>query len=322
MGWKKLTFILIPHSQSTIKQVRVPRPVIWGILVFLLAAVGVMIFYIMGFKGKSFYAERTRQIIEENAVLEKNLAVFDSSITTVKSKVAELDSINNQVLKESGISDRDLKTDDETEKAGSETKLRLSTGRMLQIIDRLDRESKAFEQRYGSMYETCVKKADYLRRIPSIRPAEGPILKEFGPTTDDASGREKIYEGVNINNVEGTPVVATADGSVSQVQLNATDENGIFVIIDHGNGYETTYTHLRPDILVREGDQVKRGQQIGSIGRTGIMIVQVAPHILYKVKHNGTLVNPRRYFFASEEFSGKEATHVSPAPSPAPRPSS
>lgn len=322
MAWKKLTFILIPHSQSTIKQVGMPRTVIYGIMVFLVAAVGVMIFYIMGFKGKSFYAGRTQQIMAENAALEKSLAGFDSSLTVVKARVAELDSINEQVLKESGISDRDLKTDDGIGGADSRSKLRLSTGRMLQIIDRLDRQSRAFDQRYGAMYQVCVKNSDYLRHVPSIRPAEGPILKEFGLSTDEVSGGDERNEGVNINNVEGTPVVATADGTVSQTQLNATDENGIFVVIDHGNGYETTYTHLRPDVLIHEGEKVKRGQRIGSIGRTGIMIVQVAPHILYKVKHHGTLVDPRRYFFASEEFSSKTAGNISPAQTPSRRPSS
>ncbi len=193
---------------------------------------------------------------------------------------------------------------------------------MLQIIDRLDRDSKAYEKRYSAMHQIFVQKSDFLRRIPSIRPAEGPILKEFGPAADESSGGEKLNEGVNINNVEGTPVVSTADGTVSQVQLNATDENGIFVVIDHGNGYETTYTHLRPDVLVRAGEKVARGERIGSIGRTGIMIVQVAPHILYKVKHHGTLVDPRRYFFASEVFSSKDAGTSSPAPSSGRRPSS
>lgn len=318
MGWKRLTFILIPHSQSTIKQIKIHRTIIYCMLVFLLAAIGVMIFYITGFKGKSFYAERTREINRENAALERSFTAFDSSLATIEKRVAELDSMNREVLRESGISNRDLNTGDEAEIISSDTKLRLSMGRMLQIIDHLDRESRAFDQRFDSICKVCVQNADFLRRIPSIRPAEGPILKEFGPTTDDTSGRTKLYEGVNINNVEGTPVVATADGVVSRVQLNATDENGIYIVIDHENGYETTYTHLRPDVSVRNGEKVTRGQRIGSIGRTGIMIVQVAPHILYKVRHHGDLVNPGRYFFAPEFFSKSEQNSF-PAPYQAPR---
>lgn len=318
MAWKRLTFILIPHSQSTIKQVSVLRPLIYAILFFLLGGIGMMVFYITGFKGKTFYAARAREISVENEILDRQLAVFDSSLAIMKTRVAELDSINQIILKESNISARDLQTDPEAGKGAEQRGYRLTGERMLHLADRLESQSRSFDQRYESLYQACMKNAGLLKRIPSIRPAEGPILKEFGPALDETSGREKINEGVNINNVEGTPVVATADGVISKVVLNATDENGIYIVIDHGNSYETYYTHLRPQVLVREGQSVERGRQIGSIGRTGIMIVQVAPHLLYKVRYRGAFVNPAKYFFATELFS-KSTRRTDSEHTPAPR---
>ncbi|MHB9028613.1 MAG: peptidoglycan DD-metalloendopeptidase family protein [Candidatus Latescibacterota bacterium] len=318
MGWKRLTFILIPHSQSTIKQMSFHRTIIYGALLFLGAGIIMMIFYIMGFKGKSFYAARAEKIAAENRVLEQQLALFDTSLSRIHSRVAELDSLNRIILKESNISTRDLRAEDDPGQAGGEYGYRLPIERKLYLIDRLETESRAFEKNFNSLYRVAEDNAELLKRIPSIRPAEGPLLGEFGPAIDESTGRQKLNEGVNINNVEGTPVVATADGVVSKLVQNATDENGIYIIIDHGNGYETIYTHLRPQVLVREGRKVTRGEQIGSIGRTGIMIVQVAPHILYKVRRNGVYVDPAKYFFAPQ-FSPKSEDHTALSPRPAPR---
>ncbi len=318
MAWKRLTFILIPHSQSTIKQMSVPRSLLYGVLFFLVAGIGMMVFYITGFKGKSFYAARAREIAKENEVLELQLAVFDSSVAVIQTRVSELDSLNRSILKESNISARDLQTDQSLDGRIDGRGYRLSAERVLYLIDRLETETRSFAERYDAINTACLQNAELLRRIPSIRPAEGPILKEFGPTIDETSGRRKNNEGVNINNVEGTPVVATADGVISRVTLNATDENGIYVVIDHGNGYETYYTHLRPQVLVKTGQSVKRGQQIGSMGRTGIMIVQVASHLLYKIRYRGDFVDPAKYFFASR-FNSKSESRTDPARIPAPR---
>ncbi len=318
MAWKRLTFILIPHHKATIKQVSLRRSVFYALLAFLVFAVGVMVFYIMGFKGKAFYASRTQEMAAENTILEKQLAMYDSTLSLMDVRVSELDSINKAILKESKISDRDLKSVDETGEAGGISGRRLSTDRMLQLIDRIDRDSRSFDDRFNTLYDACMRHSDYLKRIPSIRPADGPILKEFGRSVDELTGREKMHEGININNVVGTPVVATADGVVSTVKLNATDENGIYIIIDHGNGYETTYTHLTPQVLVKEGDTVTRGQRIGSVGQTGITIVAVAPHILYKVRYHGTLVNPAKYFFAPD-FSDQDGRETAPSQTGSPR---
>ncbi len=318
MAWKRLTFILIPHHRATIKQVSVRRSIFYTLLAFLVFAVGVMIFYIMGFKGMAFYASRTQEMAVENTILETRLAAYDSTLNLMNSRVAELDSLNKSILKESKISDRDLKSVEDTGEGVRIAGRRMSSDRMLQLIDRLDRDSRSFDERFGSLYDVCMRHSDYLKRIPSIRPADGPILKEFGRSVDELTGREKMHEGININNVVGTPVVATADGVVSDVKMNATDENGIYIVIDHGNGYETTYTHLTPQVLVKQGDTVTRGQRIGSVGQTGITIVAVAPHILYKVRYRGTLVNPAKYFFAPD-FSDRDGRETAPSQSGSPR---
>ena len=100
------------------------------------------------------------------------------------------------------------------------------------------------------------------------------------------------HQGVDYTIPEGSRVFATADGTVREVaQRNST--SGQTVVIDHGNGYETSYNHLSK-INVRKGQQVRRGDIIALSGDTGLSL---APHLHYEVRYNGMRVDPIHYFF-------------------------
>ena len=69
--------------------------------------------------------------------------------------------------------------------------------------------------------------------------------------------------------------------------------SGKTVVIDDGNGYQTSYGHLL-SILVRRGQQVHRGDLIALSGNSGLSL---APHLHYEVRYNGIRVDPIHYFF-------------------------
>ena len=99
------------------------------------------------------------------------------------------------------------------------------------------------------------------------------------------------HQGVDYTIPEGSRVFATADGVVRDVALrNST--SGQTVVIDHGNGYETSYSHLSK-INVRKGQRVSRGEIIALSGDTGLSL---SPHLHYEVIHKGMPVNPINYF--------------------------
>jgi murein DD-endopeptidase MepM/ murein hydrolase activator NlpD len=85
---------------------------------------------------------------------------------------------------------------------------------------------------------------------------------------------------------------ATGDGRVLAADRSKTGY-GNQIIIDHGFGYKTMYAHLQ-SFKVRVGDQVKRGQVIGTVGSTG---KSTSPHLHYEVWKNNQPVNPINYFF-------------------------
>lgn len=306
MGWKNLTFILIPHSQSNIKQIRVNRLVLLGLAGFLIIATAVMIFYIIGFQSKSFLLSSSREIEKQNAILEGIVAELDSSVAALTTQIGTLENTAETIRQEAEISDRDLKLISEGTSLRSENG-EIPVTRLLTDIDRLERRSYALAYNFNTLYEKCMANADFLKKMPSIRPANGFISKDFNwlERSEEISLTEKSQAGVSITNVEGTPILATADGVVSRIET--TDELGRYIEIDHQNGYHTRYTHLQSvpqmaeKIRLNVGDRVVRGQVIASMGKTGISIQGIAPHIMYTVEHNGTYIDPNDYFFFPEE---------------------
>jgi murein DD-endopeptidase MepM/ murein hydrolase activator NlpD len=106
-------------------------------------------------------------------------------------------------------------------------------------------------------------------------------------------GDVRPHKGVDIRGPIGTPIFVTGDGKVTKVVYSFSREGyGNRVEVDHGFGYKTLYGHLR-SINVMEGQTVKRGAQIGTLGNTGGV---TGPHIHYEVQHLGKAVNPVNYF--------------------------
>lgn len=98
----------------------------------------------------------------------------------------------------------------------------------------------------------------------------------------------KPHRGIDYAAPLGTPVYATADGTVSKYGKNRL--NGNYVFLEHDRVYTTKYLHLhRIDPAVKQGAEIKQGQRIGSVGSTG---VSTGPHLHYEFIVNGVHQNP------------------------------
>ena len=124
--------------------------------------------------------------------------------------------------------------------------------------------------------------------MPSIWPVAAPgrtISSPFGPRNGG------FHKGIDIAAPKGTTVTATAPGRVVYAGRDWGSGYGRIVKIDHGNGYETWYAHLKR-AKVRRGKRVERGQRIGTVGESGRAD---GPHVHYEVRKEGQPVNPRSY---------------------------
>ena len=88
-------------------------------------------------------------------------------------------------------------------------------------------------------------------------------------------------------------VILMASGKKNDTKATGTATYGNYVKLDHGNGYETSYSHLSK-INVRKGQRVSRGEIIALSGDTGLSL---SPHLHYEVRLNGMRVDPIHYFF-------------------------
>ena len=125
---------------------------------------------------------------------------------------------------------------------------------------------------------------------PSIWPVQGRLSSSFGKRLDPFLGKGAFHPGVDLTARHGTPVVAAADGVVSESGWSG--RYGKQVVIRHGhNALSSSYAHLS-EYYTTPGQVVRRGEVIGRVGRTGRT---TAPHVHYEVRYRGTPVNPYKY---------------------------
>ena len=131
--------------------------------------------------------------------------------------------------------------------------------------------------------------------IPSRMPVEGVRLtSDYGMRTHPVLGGRRQHKGVDLAGPKGTPVYATADGTVGMAQWFSSYGN--YVQIEHGAGLQTRYGHLSA-YTVKPGQVVKKGMLIGYIGTTGR---STGPHLHYEVRVAGEAVNPIPYMVETE----------------------
>jgi len=143
--------------------------------------------------------------------------------------------------------------------------------------------------------EHTKRQIDRWAQIPSIWPARGRITSRFGQRMHPFTGYSTRHEGLDIANLEWSPVHVTADGVVTSVDRR--HYYGIVIDVDHhGNGYTTRYAHLVQP-AVEEGEIVKRGDLIGYMGNTGR---STGTHLHYEVRKMNRPVDPMDYILPTD----------------------
>lgn len=155
-------------------------------------------------------------------------------------------------------------------------------------LDDLSGQVQALEERIHSLFELKQDQLSFWASIPSIWPARGWVTSDFGDRRA-WGGHGRVHVGIDIAGPVGTPIIAPADGIVTYRGYRRG--YGRTVSIDHGYGISTLYGHCSV-IYPNEGEQVKRGTIIATIGSTGR---STGPHLHYEIQVDGVPVNPRLY---------------------------
>lgn len=172
-----------------------------------------------------------------------------------------------------------------------------------ELVEELQKEAIAINHRiqvqnksYDTLRQLINSKEKMLACIPAIQPIANKSLDHiasgFGYRIDPIYKTPKLHTGLDFAAAMGTPIYATADGTVA---FCGYDDGGYgnHVIINHGYGYETLYGHM-VRIKAQPRQAVKRGQIIGWVGSTG---KSTGPHLHYEVIRNKNKIDPVHYFF-------------------------
>lgn len=114
----------------------------------------------------------------------------------------------------------------------------------------------------------------------------------FGERIHPVTGEVRVHDGIDYAAAEGTSIVAAADGEVYETGYSA--EHGNYVVLLHINGDMTYYCHCR-EIAAKEGEQVKRGDKIATVGKTG---QATGSFLHFALSRDGKFINPQEHMRA------------------------
>ena len=163
-------------------------------------------------------------------------------------------------------------------------------------LEKLSTKARIQSMSLEDLYVKAREQQKFISHKPSIQPLSPGdrywLTSTFGFRSDPFTGARRMHAGLDMAGDIGLKVYATGDGVVTTAKMSLYGY-GREVEINHGFGYASRYGHLSK-ILVKKGEQVKRGQLIGELGSSGR---STGPHLHYEVRYHDKALNPLYYFF-------------------------
>src|SRR5436190_6109596 len=167
---------------------------------------------------------------------------------------------------------------------------------LLHTLNLLSNRMKVQDNSYKQIDGLIKNKEQLLSHTPAIQPVSNKDLNRiasgFGYRIDPVYKTVKMHAGLDFAAPQGTPIYATANGTII-VSGNKGNGYGNHVVINHGYGYETLYGHM-VKVKLSPGQKVSRGEVIGWVGSTG---KSTGPHCHYEVHKNGNKIDPVYFFY-------------------------
>lgn len=291
MGQQYYTFLVFPGAHGRLRQTQLPPYVVHLILGFAIA--GVMT---LGALANS-YARMLLKVADYNTLRTEREALktqchnLEGVVSRTHIELMSLQSLATEVALTYSFTEggrQRVPADVLMVANRGHASLGGDYGASLDAFNMM--KGRSFLASYPSAASSLLREKVYEdSSTPSIWPLHGVITAGFGQRMDPFTGEGTFHTGVDIAAPAGTPIRAAADGILFHAGPDAGYGNE--ALIDHGYGLTTKYGHLRT-LTVVMGQEVSRGQIIGTVGMTGRT---TGPHLHYEVLVGGTPVNPVNY---------------------------
>jgi len=274
----------------------------------------------MGFAGGYWYSSQTgsglsksevAQIADEvqtqrdniDSIRQGNEDTLDAlaiRVAQMNARIIRLDALGRRLTNMADIDDGEFNFDSEPALGGPEepvaTGSNVAIPELVDSMQSLGDQLNSREAQLGVLEGVLMGQNLKDRVYPQGRPVNsGWISSYFGKRTDPFTGKPANHTGMDFAGKLGDEVVAVGDGVVTW----SADRYGygIMVEVNHGNGYFTRYAH-NAENLVAVGDEVKKGQTVALMGKTGRA---TGPNLHFEVLKNGRRVNPVNFIRESSK---------------------
>ncbi len=293
------------YNANTLRYEKLETPLrvkllrVFGFVAAALVTAGLISYLAFQFIG----SPKEKILQQQNKILSDKYEDLRDELKTVNDQVQELERRDNNVYRAifeaTPIPDsaRARQLENEKEIAAVENmKDNQLVNSIVNTLNNISNRVRAQQTSYNQLDGLVKNKELLLSHTPAIQPVSNKDLNRvasgYGYRIDPVYKTVKFHAGLDFSAPQGTPIYATADGTVTTAG-NTGNGYGNHVIISHGYGYETLFGHM-VRVKVHAGETVKRGQVIGWVGSTG---KSTGPHCHYEVHKNGQTLDPIYFFY-------------------------
>lgn len=299
MDKEYFNILIFGHKTSKTRHFRIHKKtfkIVFYLFAFVLLSTTFFLCDYIQVKKKAFELNRLR---EESQAQRSQIHFFSARIEDLEKQLSKLKDFDRKIriianlekgqegtpfMGMGGPSPSDIR-----EKLKGERDDKGLVQQMKTDIDRLQSEAISREESLSELEKILQAKKEILVHTPSIWPSRGWVTSGFGFRTNPFTGLTQMHEGIDISNRVGTPVIAPADGIISDIGNDWA--HGKILVVSHGLEMTSRYSHLNK-VFVKVGQKVRRGDRIAEIGTSG---KTTGPHLHYEVRLNGIPANPMRY---------------------------
>ena len=216
-----------------------------------------------------------KMVIDENKIqMQEDYAVFNSNDNNANDNNANANDNDNPNMNEINVLNQD------------ESSTNIDTRKEYENI--INNVEKKLEESV---------KANEVEKLKFIKPLDGEISKIY---SDDkliyskTLEMWKTHDGIDIKCDIGSPVFSIEKGYVEKIYDDAF--YGVTVVINHGQGYKSSYSNLNEETKIHKGENIKKGQKIGIVGTTSIGEIKDNPHLHFTLYQDDEIVDPSSIF--------------------------
>jgi len=304
MPKKRITFIVIPANDGQVREYRFPPAVLWMGVLAAFCFFGAFSYYTKGFYQKVNQEQALAALQDENGDLSRSIELSRKGVQQLENAMDQLVADDDLLrayhqmeplsadLRQVGVGgSEDLPEDFTALPSQKREMVRDLSAR----IDALKRMASLQEESFEEIERRYLETQGNIKHLPTISPIRKGTAwptSRFGWRIDPFTGIKAFHSGVDFAGRKGTPINATADGVVSHAYLDKRLGNVVVIahnieeVNEQGETYwrmgefRTEYGHMEK-ILVKKGQLVTRGEQIGTMGSTGR---STGPHLHYAVR--------------------------------------